>query len=232
MDVFETHVQHLIATVPNDGSTIDIQRSFSSFTLDISTELFLGTSTNLLSASESVHAEGQQFAAAFDYAQRAVSGIDDFSLFSLVTKWLLGDRRLKESVKYIHGFVDQVLERAIDSSAAPPKQDPTWQQGEKIFFHTLLGEGRAREDIKYDILNIILAGKDTMAAFLSSIWYVLSQRPDVYEKIRDEISVLDGRRPTKEDLNRFPYLRMVLQEGKLIHRIIDILFPFHELTTL
>lgn len=213
LDVFETHVQHLVASVPDDGSTTDIQKSLSSFTLDISTDLFLGTSTNLLSSSKSANARERKFAAAFDYAQRALSGFDDFNIFSFIWKTVWGDRQLRDSLQCIHHFVDRVLEQAVSAGAEQTKGDPTQQEAEKILFQTLLDQGRPSEDVKYDILNIILAGRETMAACLSSIWYVLSQRPDVCDKIRAEISVLGNRRPTKEDLNRFTYLRMVLQEG-------------------
>jgi enediyne biosynthesis protein E7 len=87
------------------------------------------------------------------------------------------------------------------------------QLNDDSFLAALVRAERSREEIKYDILNIVLAGKGTMTAFLSSIWYVVSQRPDIYEKLRAEIAVLGDQTPTKEDLHRLPYLQKVLQEG-------------------
>ncbi|KAF2115473.1 cytochrome P450 [Lophiotrema nucula] len=199
---FENYFQHLIATLPRDGCTIDIQQSFNSFTLDISTAVFLGKSTNLLSSPSQ---SGQRFAAAFDHAQRALSGIDDYSLTSLVKNAIFGNDRLKTSLKEIHTFLDQVLDQCMLEGP----QDPTSQDS---FFHTLTRQGRARQDIKYDILNLVLAGKDTTAAYLSSIWYFLSQNPSTYARLRSEISVLNGQAPTKDDLNRFPFLSQTLKE--------------------
>jgi len=207
--VIETHVQNLIKTIPADGSTIDLQKSFSSFTIDIATDLFLGTSTNLLSLSGPDHPEAQEFAAAFDYAQRAASGADNFRIRTLLWKLVFGDTRLKGCIESIHTFIDVILDRAIVEQEGDMKA-----QGDKAFLPALLDDGRTREDVKYDILNITLAGKDTMASFLSSIWYVLSQRPDIVDKIREEISGLDGRQPTKEEIGGFKYLHMVLQEGE------------------
>ncbi|KAK0640740.1 cytochrome P450 [Cercophora newfieldiana] len=109
----------------------------------------------------------------------------------------------------IHTFIDQVLDQAIESANRPGTAN---DKEHKAFLPALLGEGRTREDLKYDILNITLAGKDTMASFLSSIWYTLSRRPNVVDSIRNEIGVLDGRAPTKGDLAGFRYLHMVLQE--------------------
>ncbi|KAH8891543.1 N-alkane-inducible cytochrome P450 [Thozetella sp. PMI_491] len=212
LGVIEMHVQNLLKAIPTDGTTIDLQKVFSSFTIDISTDLFLGASTNLLSLSGSARAEAQQFAAAFDYAQRASSGVDNYNLLSLFLTFLFGDSQLKESIKLIHGFIDEVLDRAMSSPATAQEQTNAHGEKDRSFLPSLLDNGRTREDIKYDIINITLAGKDTMTAFLSSIWYVLSQRPDVVEKIRGEISILDGRRPKKEDLKGFRYLHQVLQE--------------------
>jgi cytochrome P450 len=204
--VVEKHVQNLIKSIPDDGSTIDLQQSFSFFTTDVATDLFLGTSTNLLSSATD-GPEAQQFAAAFDYAQRAASGIDAFDVKNLPWKLLFGAGHLKKCINMIHVFIDKVLDEAIASRA-----DPDDHNGQKAFLPALLDDGRSREDVKYDILNVTLAGKDTMSSFLSSIWYVLSQRPDIVDKIREEISVLDGRPPTREDIGGFRYLHTVLQE--------------------
>ncbi|PGG95116.1 hypothetical protein AJ79_10247 [Helicocarpus griseus UAMH5409] len=182
--------------------------------MDISTGMFLGTSMKILSSAESAINEGQQFAEAFDYAQRAVSGIDDLNLLNFFTKLIIGDRRLKKSLQSIHSFIDNTLQRMINSHTAQLGQARMEQDGEKSFFQALLGEGRTKEDMRCDILGIMLAGRDSMTSLLSSTWYLLSKHPQVFRRLRDEFSVLNGRQPTKADLNSFPYLRMVNQEGR------------------
>jgi cytochrome P450 len=213
IDTFEKHIQHLIAAIPTDGTIADMQKLFASFTLDITTELFLGTSTNLLTTpSSSLEGnEQQQFAAAFDYAQRAISGIEDYSISSFCRKLLFGDRKLQESLKCIHSFVDKVIENATSSHSA---KKSTECDKDKNIFETLLEQGRSKEDLKIDVINLVLAGRDTMAAYLSSIWYSVSQRADVFDKLRREIKELNGQRPSKDDLSKYSYLKMTMQEGK------------------
>jgi cytochrome P450 len=157
---------------------------------------------------------GQKFAAAFDYSQRAVSGIDDFSLSGQCWKILFGDKKLAESLQTIHSFIDETIEQASGTFTKQSGLSEVSNNKRQIVFYKLLREGKSKEDIKYDILNLLAAGKDSMASFLASIWYVLCQRPDVCGKIRAEISALQGQRPALEDLSKFSYLRMVLQEGK------------------
>ncbi|KAL2830860.1 cytochrome P450 [Aspergillus cavernicola] len=214
VDVFEIHLQTLFQTLPADGSTVDLQRAFNAMTLDISTHLFLGTSTNVLSSlfhptSDPSHTRGQQFAAAFDYAQRAISGIDDFGLSGLLWKLVFGDKKLDQSVETVHSFIDDIIEQQLGLSKLNSNSSNKGQN----FFSDLLKQGRSKEDIKYDVLNLLLAGKDSNASFLTSVWYVLSQRPDLCAKIREEINtILHGNPATLEDLSKFTYLTMVLQE--------------------
>ncbi|KAL3479517.1 cytochrome P450 [Aspergillus californicus] len=211
MRVFETHVQKLIEVLPADGRTVDLQQALNAMTLDISTHLFFGTSTNMLpsifaSSSGAGQTRGQEFATAFEYSQRAISGIDDFSILDLLWKMVFGNKKLTASLKTVYAFVDDIIEQ--QSSLSQQDQD----QDRNYFSDLLIQAGRSTEDIRYDVLGLLMAGKDSNASFLSSIWYVLAQRPDICDKIRAEISILDGAPATLDDLSRFSYLHMVLQE--------------------
>ena len=146
-----------------------MQPLFSSLNLDISTAVFLGKSTDLLSRSS---VAGQRFAVAFDYAQRRLSGVEDYGLTSMAKNLVFGDVRLQSSLNDVYGFIDNVL---IDSMQAI--QNNAGQAGEKSFLQSMISQGRTREELKVDILNIVLAGKDTMATCLSSVWYMLSKNP-------------------------------------------------------
>lgn len=225
LGIFEEHVQHLLRCIPRDGHTIDLQPLFSSFTLDITTNVFLGRSTSLLeaeAAGESGSTEGQQFSRAFEYAQQSLIGINDYSLWRMFRKLVFGDKKLEQSLQCLGKFVDRVLDRSMQANSNSSTTVVTEDASEgtspsstdRHFLGAMVGRGRSRTDLKLDILNVILAGKDTTASFLGSIWYVLSQRPDIFEKLRDEIGVLNGCPPTKEDLHRFPYLQKVLQESE------------------
>lgn len=48
LDMFESHVGHLIKAIPRNGSTIDLQDLFFSLTMDSATEFLFGKSTNTL----------------------------------------------------------------------------------------------------------------------------------------------------------------------------------------
>ncbi len=68
------------------------------------------------------------------------------------------------------------------------------------------------------ILTFLAAGHETTAIALVWTFYLLSQYPQVRIKLQDEIrSVLAGRDPTLEDLNKLPYLDWVLDESMRLY---------------
>jgi cytochrome P450 len=68
------------------------------------------------------------------------------------------------------------------------------------------------------ILTFLAAGHETTAIALVWTFYLLSQHPQVREKLLDEIhSVLADRPPTVEDLARLPYLDWVLNESMRLY---------------
>ena len=68
--------------------------------------------------------------------------------------------------------------------------------------------------IRDQIVNILLAGRDTTAGTLSFLFKELSARPHVYGKLRREILEKVGSRqaPTYDDLKNMPYLQHCISE--------------------
>ena len=63
------------------------------------------------------------------------------------------------------------------------------------------GSGMTDRQLRDEILTFLLAGHETTAVSLSWTWYLLSEHPEVGEKLRQELSrVLGGRTPQLEDL--------------------------------
>lgn len=75
------------------------------------------------------------------------------------------------------------------------------------------GKGMSDEQLKDEVLTLLVAGHDTVAASLTWTWIMLSQHPHVRAQLHDELkSVLDGRNPELKDTERLPYTRMVFDE--------------------
>ena len=75
------------------------------------------------------------------------------------------------------------------------------------------GEGMSDEQLRDEVMTILIAGHETGAAALAWAWALLAQHADVEEKLRAELArVLGGRTPTVADLPALPYTKMVFDE--------------------
>ncbi len=76
------------------------------------------------------------------------------------------------------------------------------------------GLGMSDEQLKDEVLTLLVAGHDTVAASLAWTWILLSKNPQVRSQLHDELkSVLDGRSPELADSARLPYTRMIFDEA-------------------
>lgn len=71
-----------------------------------------------------------------------------------------------------------------------------------------------RTVIKDEILNIMIAGRDTTATTLTFLVYFLGEHPEVFERLREEVlaSVGPSAAPTYDDVRDMKYLRAVINE--------------------
>jgi len=80
------------------------------------------------------------------------------------------------------------------------------------------GEGMSDQQLRDEVLTLLLAGHETTATALAWTWYLLSQHPEVERRLHTELeTVLAGRKPSVEDLDALPYTRMVIQEAMRLY---------------
>lgn len=87
---------------------------------------------------------------------------------------------------------------------------------------SMLMEARDEDDqtqmsdkqLRDELVTLIIAGHETTSNTLSWTWMLLAQYPEVRTKLLEEIkTVLAGRSPTVEDLQRLPYANLVIKES-------------------
>jgi cytochrome P450 len=70
------------------------------------------------------------------------------------------------------------------------------------------------EQLRHEVMGLLIAGHDTTANALTWTFHLLSQNGWAIERLRGEVrQTLDGRTPTSADVPRLPYLRLVLDES-------------------
>ncbi len=80
------------------------------------------------------------------------------------------------------------------------------------------GGAMSDEQLRDEVMTLLLAGHETTAVSLSWTWYLLGQYPEVEKKLWSELrGVLNGRSPRVHDLSRLPYTERVAKEAMRLY---------------
>lgn len=122
------------------------------------------------------------------------------------------------------GWVDALIERALAKGPAPEKlAEADHATGRYVLLHELASRTTDKVRIRTELLNMLLAGRDTTAALLSNVWWSISRDPQVWRRLQKEVDSLEGplggSRPLFEELKDMKYLRATLNESLRIHPV-------------
>lgn len=201
-DAVEAQMQDLDARA---GQVLDIGTEMTLLTQRVLLESLFGTSMNPQRARKL----GQHLNDAFEAM--------NYQLFLFfLPAWFPrpAARRYREAVAALDAAVfDMVAERRAKPS-----------DGSDVLSRLLdardadTGEGMSDQQIRDELVTLFVAGLDTTAVTLTWLCHVLDTHPEVDSRIRAEIaSVLGGRRPTGEDVQKLVYTRQVLQETMRVY---------------
>jgi cytochrome P450 len=125
---------------------------------------------------------------------------------------------------YALEFVDSIVEKAIShQNTKSSSKSATREESRYVLLHELISQTTDTVKIRSELLNILFAGRDTTASFLSNLWFELSKRPDVWATLYQEVDSTfpDGERPVSfEQLKNMKYLRAVLNESLRLYPIV------------
>ncbi|KAI9751505.1 MAG: hypothetical protein M4579_006041 [Chaenotheca gracillima] len=210
LSVFEGHLQNLLARVPRDGSTFDLQDLFFSLTLDSASTLFFGKSINSLTAGASDAAVA--FAEAFSEATPLMVRRLRLGFIS----GFLPAPALQQHCNLMRSFIKDLVRDAVTHKSTVEEDDSHY-----TIMDALLKDNIDKEEICDILLNALLGGRDTTAGLLGAVFFVLARRPDIWNKLQAEIAEHCGdRKPTYEQLLRLKYLRYTVNEALRLYPIV------------
>lgn len=148
----------------------------------------------------------------------------DYCLYGLGARVRLGplrflhrDQKWLESIQVVHKQVDQYIDKAIEYVQSEKSDlgnlDETMPD-RYILLNEMAKQTQDKLDLRSQILTVFMPGRDSTAHALSNVLHVLARKPDVYEKLREEVLQLGDDELTFETLKSMKYLQWILNEGK------------------
>lgn len=220
VQMLEPHFQLLKKHVLNaKGQKFNLQALIYLFTIDAATEFLFGESIHSLHDESVGMALNKQsdagkviFAGAFQISQQYIA------TRALLQKncWLVNPKKFREANKVMHDFADIYVRKAL--SYTPEEIEKGSQEG-YVFLYELVKKTRDPIMIRDQLFNILLAGRNTTASFLSFTFFELARNPEIYEKLKAEVRSTFGHGDdiriediTFESLKRCEYMKAVLNE--------------------
>ena len=164
---------------------------------------------------DSINVTRDTSAMALEVVLRSIFG-DDYddaaSHFALLSEQHIRDLAFAQSFRALGKVIVELADRRRKASSS----------SEDILSDLLrardpeTGHPMPDRQIVNEILTLIVAGHETTASTLNWTWYLLSQHPDVEERLSKELGNLT-KLPELEDLPKFPYTRQVLDESMRLY---------------
>ncbi|EGW32402.1 cytochrome P450 52A3 [Spathaspora passalidarum NRRL Y-27907] len=209
----EPHVQTLAKHIRKyKGDKFDIQELFFRLTLDTATEFLLGESVHSLhddSIGLPARKEVLEFARAFDLSQKYLGS----RVYSQAAYFLVDGFEFRRANRTVHNWIQTFVTKAL--TMTPDVLEEKSKDG-YTFLYELVKYTKDKRVLQDQLLNILLAGRDTTAGTLSFCLFELARNPDVWEKLKAEIYQTFGKDDTSkitfESLKQCEYLKWVINE--------------------
>lgn len=241
MALEETHVQHLLNRLTLNShlwtAEVDLAPLFFNLTLDSASEFLFGQSVE----SQIIHStkpnrsytdkhvkedhnrtDWSSFGQAFDRANAtiAIQGklMDLYFLYS--------PKSLLKDCEEVHRFADHFVQRALNQEPESSSKDDDANGHGYVFMYELAKTTKDPYVLRSQLLNILLAGRDTTAGLLGWTFYLLARHPDYYAKLHKVIIETFGTFTsgatsiTFESLKSCHHLQHLLSEVLRLHPVV------------
>lgn len=155
--------------------------------------------------------DGELFIRSFDYVMEGLG--NRVRLGRL--KFLYKDPVWFESVRIVHGFVENHIENALEAERVC-KQSGRSEEAEHhryILLKEMVKETQDKLDLRSQILAVFMPSRDTTAFLVSNVFHALARTPDSWAKARKEVLSPGRRSLTFEVLKSMKYLQWVINES-------------------
>ncbi|KAG6861420.1 hypothetical protein C0995_000260 [Termitomyces sp. Mi166 len=226
-EVFNRHSEDALNQAQmrqNEGYPIDFQDLVSRFTLDSASEFLFGNCVHSLSAGlpypppSSFYPASPQSSDSQHPSSRFVDAFLEGQILSVLRSrygpsWALLEfwkDRVLPLRAVIDEFVQPILEAAIRNKRTreqTAEKNSEESQGGTLLDH-LVSQTEDHQILKDELVNLLVAARDTTASTLTFAMFMLTQHPDIVTRLRAEIAQTVGTGfPTYEQIKEMKFMR-------------------------
>ncbi|KIX00684.1 uncharacterized protein Z518_09749 [Rhinocladiella mackenziei CBS 650.93] len=224
----EEHVQDMfkhLTTKNGWTDQVDLVPLFFRLTLDSATEFLFGQSVNSQIATLPGYTKESKQPGELDWTSFA--HCFDGATMSLGARgrlgelyWLHSPKHFHDNCKEVHRFADYYVNLALTTDQ-PSLNGHNLEKDQKkekyVFLQGLVQATRDPVELRSQLLNILLAGRDTTAGLLGWTFYLLVRHPEVFQRLRETIleefgTFNDPKAITFESLKACTYLQHTMSE--------------------
>jgi cytochrome P450 len=210
-----------------EGYPVEFQDLVARFTLDSATEFLFGHDVESLSANIPYPASVAHLNKPSFYNHPSTIFVKAFSEgqnLTVARSFLGKDWPLLEFWsdkvaplrKIMDNFTEPLMEDALAkrnlelAKGADAKVD---EENDNLLAH-LVRHTQDKNILKDELINLLVAGRDTTMCLLTFSFYMLSEHPDIEKRLRQEIYDIVGQtgRPTYDQMRKMKYMRAFLNE--------------------
>ncbi|KAF9475912.1 cytochrome P450 monooxygenase pc-3 [Pholiota conissans] len=222
-DISLSHAKHRIA----EGHPVDFQDLVSRFTLDSATEFLFGNNVgSLLAGIPYAHSHAGKNPSSF-YAHPSTAFVKAFTEGQLNSVcrmnygnewplWEFWKDEVKPQRRIIDAFAEPLLRKALEMREKETSGggDESKDEEDVTLLAHLVRHTQDPNILKDELVNLLVAGRDTTGSLLTSSFYMLTQHPDIEKRLREEVidEVGPSSSPTYENMREMKYLRAFLNE--------------------
>ena len=218
-DAIVSHTNDALADW-EDGEQIDVQLELARLTVRIIVTAMFGTDIDeetVQTVQENLEPLGQRF--------------EPNPMRAVIPNWAptRENREFHDAVATLESVIDDLVarRRGTEETAPDPAGDAVDSPMPMDLLSILLRAQKAgrqtEQDLRDELMTMLLAGHDTTALALTYSFYLLSQHPDAKARFQAEVDALDGD-PTAEDVRGLEFTDRVLSEAMRLYPPVYTLF--------
>ncbi|EKM51341.1 uncharacterized protein PHACADRAFT_263397 [Phanerochaete carnosa HHB-10118-sp] len=227
-ELFEKHAGTTLAVLrglAGRGAAVDAQDLYARFSLDAAAEFLFGERLDTLHGALPVAGRARlgrkgsatedafgAFVGAFEAVQNIITTRQVRGYFWPVRELVQDEAEPHAAV--IGAFLEPIVQRALDRKRKMREAGVSPTTEHDTFLDYLAEHTEDTKVIRDQLLNILLAGRDTTACLLTFITYAMAMYPDVARRMRQEVLQVCGQHdaPTFDKIKSLRYVHAVINE--------------------